>query len=315
MKCLSKAVLFGGSGRSLALRKPLFCSDCTPFAGFFRPASVNSEPEGYPRGPFQEPWPDSGTETRSPSAISDTEPTRRIYRCRQDCEGAQSALRRSRTRDRLLAEPFRIVMQTPPHTTTFRDLLPAFVREQALPVDKYGHQPRLYALSRLVGQGCSYDDDVVFAAAWLHDLGVFLGHRPVEPERLAGWDHVRYAIERAPAILRETGFPEEKIAPVLRAMETHQPRDTPESLEAAILRDADILEQLGAVGILRAVAKVGRDTRYPTFTPAVAFLRRNLDELPGALRLPTARALASPRIELLRAFLEGVEGEAQGCLF
>ncbi len=48
------------------------------------------------------------------------------------------------------------------------------VRHEAKPVDKYGHQPRLYTLTREVGRGHDYDDDVVFAAAWLHDLGVFV---------------------------------------------------------------------------------------------------------------------------------------------
>ncbi len=201
------------------------------------------------------------------------------------------------------------------NTPGYRELLDVFLREHARPADKYGHQPRLYALARRVGQGVVYDDEVVFAGAFLHDLGVFLGHRPEEPERLTGWDHVKYAVEKAPDILRHSGFPEAKIPAVLRAIETHQPRDTPDSLEAAILRDADILEQLGAIGVLRAVAKVGRDTRYPTFTPAVAFLRRNLEELPGAIRLPATRALAAPKIAALQAFLAAVEAESQGCLF
>ena len=197
----------------------------------------------------------------------------------------------------------------------FRQTLDALLRDQARPLDKYGHQPRLYALTRLVGEGFKYDDDIVFAAAYLHDLGVFIGHRPEEPELLSHWNHVRYAVENSPEILRGVDFPEKKVDAVLRAIETHQPRDTPESMEAVILRDADILEQLGAIGILRAVAKVGRDTRYGTFTPAVAFLERTLHELPGAIRLPTTRALAAPRVALLRAFLAGVEAEAQGCLF
>ena len=197
----------------------------------------------------------------------------------------------------------------------FRAALDALLRREALPQDKYGHQPRLYAMTREVGRGTEYDDDIVYAAAFLHDLGVFIGHRPEDPEALARWDHVRYTVEHAPALLRSSGFPENKIGPVLRAMETHQPDDAPASIEAVILRDADILEQLGAVGILRAVAKVGRDTRYPTFTPAVAFLRRSLERLPPAIRLPTARSLAEPKIALLRAFLDGVDAETYGCLF
>ena len=201
------------------------------------------------------------------------------------------------------------------HQTGFRDALYAVLRAEARPEDKFGHQPRLYALTRLVGEGLRYDDDVVYAAAFLHDLGVFIGHRPEDPQQLTGWDHVRYAVEHAPAILRDAGFPEEKIAPALRAIETHQPHDEPDSLEGVVLRDADILEQLGAIGILRAVAKVGRDTRYPTFTPAVAFLRRSLEHLPGAIRLPTTQALAAPKIALFRSFLEAVDAESVDCLF
>ncbi len=197
-----------------------------------------------------------------------------------------------------------------PTPLPYRQWIENHLHREALPPDKYGHQPRLYALTQLVGQGMRYNDEIVFAAAYLHDLGVFAGHRPERPEELACWDHVAHAVQQAPAILREAGFPEALIAPVLRAIETHQPRDTPGSVEAEILRDADILEQLGAIGILRAVAKVGRDTRYATFTPVIAFLERNLAELPGAIRLPTTRALAEPRIALLRAFLEGVRAEA-----
>lgn len=206
-------------------------------------------------------------------------------------------------------------MAEQPAPPPYRQFLENLLRREAVPIDKWGHQPRLYALTQLVGQGLRPNDEVVFAAAYLHDLGVFVGHRPEQPEQLADWDHVAYAVGAAPAILREAGFPTELVPAVLRAIETHQPRDTPDSLEAEMLRDADILEQLGAVGILRAVAKVGRDTRYPTFTPAVAFLERNLRELPGAIRLPTTRALAEPRIALLRAFLEGVQAEAGANLY
>ena len=161
----------------------------------------------------------------------------------------------------------------------------------------------------------SYDDDVVYAAAWLHDLGVFLDHRPTERIALAQWDNVKYAVEKAPAILREIEFPEEKIAAVLEAIRTHQASAEPLSVEAVILRDADILEQLGAVGILRAVCKVGRDTRYSTFTEAIAVLQTALERLPASLRLDSARALAAERIALLAAFLKAAEQEAGESLF
>jgi uncharacterized protein len=197
----------------------------------------------------------------------------------------------------------------------FRLLLAEYIRNEARPIDKFGHQPRLYALTKLVGDGGTYDDDVVYAAAWLHDLGVFVGHRPEGREQLAQWDNVRYAITQAPAVLDQVGFPQEKTSSVLEAIRTHQPHQTPLTLEGSILRDADILEQLGAIGILRVAAKIGRDTRYPVFGDAVATLRKALAELPGKLSLESAKKLAEPRIALLRAFLEELEEEAKGGLF
>ncbi|HZZ40025.1 MAG TPA: HD domain-containing protein [Acidobacteriaceae bacterium] len=190
------------------------------------------------------------------------------------------------------------------------DRLAHFVETQARPVDKFGHQPRLVELTRSIGADVSHDQEVVAAAAWLHDLGVFVGHRPENPEDLAGWDHVAYACSQAPVILSQVGFPETRIPSVLAAIRQHQPVDEPKTIEATILRDADILEQLGAIGILRIVSKVGRDTRFFRFTDAVAVLRRNLEELPGKLRLESARRLAAPRIAILRQFLQAVHNES-----
>ena len=104
---------------------------------------------------------------------------------------------------------------------------------------------------------------------------------PEDPDELSGWDNVSYAMKQAPAVLLRYGFPTTKVAQVVEAIRTHQPHLSPASLEGTILRDADILEQLGAIGILRVVAKIGRDTRYPTFTDAVATLRKSLADLPG----------------------------------
>jgi uncharacterized protein len=197
----------------------------------------------------------------------------------------------------------------------FRAALSDFIAREARPVDKFGHQPRLYALTRLVGEGQQYDDDVVYAAAWLHDLGVFIGHRPEDPDALAAWDHVGYTLERAPAILDRVGFPSGKTAAVLEVMRTHQPKDRPSTLEGVILRDADILEQLGAVGILRMVAKVGRDTRYTTFSDAVTALGRAAEHLPAELRLERSRALAEPKIRILQEFLAAAGRESIPALY
>ena len=82
---------------------------------------------------------------------------------------------------------------------SYRERLIQYIREEANPADKFSHQPRLYELAVELSGGQPYDDDVLFAAAWLHDLGVFVGHRPEKLELLAKWDNVAYAVTGAPA--------------------------------------------------------------------------------------------------------------------
>jgi uncharacterized protein len=197
----------------------------------------------------------------------------------------------------------------------FRSFIAGVIAREARPVDKYGHQPRLYALTRRIGEGFTYDDDIVYAAAWLHDIGVFVGNRPEDPELLRQWDHVGYACDRTDGILRQAGFPEEKIPAVVDAIRMHQPKDDPRTIEAVILRDADILEQLGAMGLLRTISKVGRDTRYGRFSDVLPVLRNALADLPARLRTERARQLAAPKIRLLSEFLEAVDREAEDALF
>ncbi len=187
-----------------------------------------------------------------------------------------------------------------------------YIRSEAQPKDKFGHQPRLYALACKIGEGegIAYDDDVVFAAAWMHDLGVFLGHRPKDPGALAQWDHVPYTIARTRELLAGWGFPAKKIDRVAAAIDTHQAHQEPVTIEAILLRDADILEQLGAVGAIRAFVKVGRDTRYESFTSVFTVLGRALNDLPSKLHLSYSKLLAGPRVRSLRDFLVAIESEA-----
>jgi uncharacterized protein len=183
------------------------------------------------------------------------------------------------------------------------------IRSNAKPQDKFSHQPRLYQLARLLASDKPCDDDVLYAAAWLHDLGVFIGHRPEDPGALAVWDNVAYAMQVAPKLLQQFGFPAEKISKVIEVIRTHTPSAMPTCFEGTLLRDADILEQLGAVGILRIVSKIGRDTRFVEFSDALRVLKKNGDELPSKLQLASARRLAEPRLKALRDFLAAAAAE------
>src|ERR1700721_487014 len=133
-------------------------------------------------------------------------------------------------------------------TISWRESVIQYSRAEAKPGEKFAPQPRLYPLPPQIGAGMTYDDDVVFAAAWMHDLGVFIGHRPDGPTELARWDHVPYTIARSRELLPTWGFPASKLEMVAEAIRTHQPKDEPVLAEAVILRAGDILAELGALG-------------------------------------------------------------------
>ena len=149
----------------------------------------------------------------------------------------------------------------------------------------------------------------------MHDLGVFYGHRPEDAQELARWDNVEYAARRAPEVLAGAGFPASKVEAVIQAIRTHQPSADPDTIEGTILRDADILEQIGAVAVLRTACKVGRDTRFQTFTQVAESLRQALTKLPPLLRLDTSRILAQAKMLALDAFLAALEREARPALY
>jgi len=194
----------------------------------------------------------------------------------------------------------------------YRQSIVEYIRVNAKPPDKFSHQPRLYRLAVRLAEDRSFDDDVLFAATWLHDLGVFVGHRPEDPAKLASWDPIEYAFKKVPLLLQQFGFPDGKISAVLEGIRTHLPATRPTTFEGVLLRDADILEQLGAVAILRTVSKVGRDTRFIRFSDALRVLRKNVEELPPQLQLESARRLAEPRLKVLRAFLDAAIAETDG---
>ena len=199
-------------------------------------------------------------------------------------------------------------------SSLWRSQLAAYIRDEARPVDKYSHQPRLYALACQLARapefvGAQPDDDILYAACWLHDLGVFIGHRPEDLAELAAWDNVAYAVARVPELLTGWGFPAAKIPAVQQAIAQHLPGASPDTLEAILLHDADLLEQLGAIGLLRTISKVGRDSRYATFADLLPVLQR-ANSLIDQLHTLAARRAAEPRLALLQHFLTALQVEA-----
>jgi len=197
---------------------------------------------------------------------------------------------------------------TPAATADWR----ATVRELAAqhfknPAWGYSHCARDYALARELAAAdhVALDDDVLFAAAYLHDMAAFA---PWEKPKL---DHSDVAADIVDTVLKGTGFPMAKIDAVRGAIRTHMYYRDPVGPEALYLHDADALDWLGAIGVARVIALVEPNGGDPDGPKAVKMLEDNLKNVPARVLSPAGRAMVPPRSAELAAFLDELRRESE----
>ena len=148
------------------------------------------------------------------------------------------------------------------------------------------------------------DLDVLFAAAFLHDMGVF------EPYPKEGVDHTERAAQVAGATLQPAGFPMEKFPQVQTAMRSHMFYSAVnDSAEARVLHDADTLDFLGMIGVTRILSVTSRHRWANTLPDAIATLEKFKRELPGKLVTDSAKKQAAARISEMEQFLSALKAE------
>jgi HD superfamily phosphodiesterase len=186
----------------------------------------------------------------------------------------------------------------------------ASVRELALshfknPAWGYSHCLRDYALARELAAAdhVVLDDDVLYAAAYLHDMAAF---PPWEDVKV---DHSDVGARLVDTVLKGTGFPMEKIDAVRGAIRTHMYYRDPIGPEALYLHDADALDWLGAIGVARIMALVDPHGGNPDAPKAVAMLTDNLNKVPSRVLSPAGRARVPERKAELEKFLSDLKRE------
>jgi uncharacterized protein len=174
----------------------------------------------------------------------------------------------------------------------------------------YSHSLRDYALARELAAAdhVILDDDVLFAAAYLHDMAAF---PPWANDRL---DHSDVGADKVDAILKGTGFPMVKIDAVRGAIRTHMFYRDPVGLEALYLHDADALDWLGAIGVARIMALVDPNGGDPDGPKAVKMLEDNLAKVPPRVLSPAGRARLPQRTAELEEFLKDLKRESDNFL-
>jgi hypothetical protein len=171
----------------------------------------------------------------------------------------------------------------------------------------YSHSERDYALAQSLAAAdhVALDDDVLFAASYLHDIAAFPPWGGDEPP-----DHSDVGADAVEKILAGTGFPMEKLPAVRAAIRTHMYYRDPVGPEAVYLHDADALDWLGAIGAARILALVDPNGGDPDGPKAVQILEDNLHKVPSRVVSAAGRALVGPRKSELERFLKDLGAES-----
>ena len=165
----------------------------------------------------------------------------------------------------------------------------------------------------------SADVETVLAAAILHDV---VNLPKNHPERLRA---SQLAAEKSKGMLSDSGFSVVEIDRIVTVITEHSYSlgKKPSSIESAILQDADKLDAIGAIGIMRTVScgfrlgstyyqeqdpfAKGRELNDKAFTIDHFFTK--LFKLPALMNTTSAKLEADRRVEFMKTFLDQLKSE------
>jgi uncharacterized protein len=190
------------------------------------------------------------------------------------------------------------------------------------PAHDWPHIGRVMSTARKLAQGQQVDLPCLLAAVCCHDIVNLPKDHPdrKQASKLAG--------DKAEPFLKEAGFSQEEIMKIKQIILEHSFSQglKPSSMEAAILQDADRLDTLGAIGVLRcaSVNTQMKSSFYDPFDPLAE--NRELDDkqfmidhyfvkifkLPELMNTDGARLEAQKRVTYMKYFLNTLMSEVRG---
>jgi uncharacterized protein len=189
------------------------------------------------------------------------------------------------------------------------------------PAHGWEHVERVYKLALRIAEQEEADHFIVGMAALMHDLG-----RAVQDGKTA--HHADLSVVAANEILTAFQVSPEKQEAIRHAIAAHSFSRgiEPRTLEARVVRDADRIDGLGAIGIIRwaITGAIRRTLRTRTYHPVDPFAEeRILDEhlymldhfftkllkLSDSMTTETGRKIARHRTNVMLAFLDELRRE------
>ncbi len=165
------------------------------------------------------------------------------------------------------------------------------------------HYERNYLLTLKLAEmeKVKVDTDVLFAAAFLHDMATF------QPWA-NGTDHSQRAAQLVPALLEDRGFDRSKITRVQELILGHMFYSKTEDYPLAqFFHDADTLDFMGVNGVTRILSLNGKGAWATNTAKAIETLKGFTEQLPPTLVSDSAKQLGQQRLTEMKIFLEQLE--------
>lgn len=190
------------------------------------------------------------------------------------------------------------------------------------PAHGWEHIKRVFRLAFYIAERESASSFIVGMAALMHDIG----HLSADKTR----HHADLSMSIASELLRDYSVPSDKQEAILHAIAAHSFSlgIKPRTLEAKVVRDADRLDSLGAIGILRwaFTGALRRTSETQTYHPDDPFAEwHTLDDrrymldhffikllkLDSTMSTQTGRALSQQRTAFIRTYLDEFKREVE----
>jgi len=171
---------------------------------------------------------------------------------------------------------------------------------------RWEHVKSVVTLALILAHILEADEEVVEAAAWLHDI-----------TKEDGEEHADTGAEFARDFLVETDFPQEKIEEVAQAIADHKGlwRENPlTNLSSMILWDADKLSKLGLTAVIHWTGML-LARQEPLTAAGLVELKQNLDwqrKTVKSLHTKPAQNAAKQRLNAYELFWTNLEIELSG---
>jgi HD superfamily phosphodiesterase len=164
------------------------------------------------------------------------------------------------------------------------------------------HTNRLLNLVSVIGKNENYNKSAVWLAAHLHDWGAYA------PFALDTVDHAERSAQVAEQVLLERDCGSDLAELVITCIRYHHSCDPENVIEAVLLADADGLDFLGIVGILRDFSKNPKELRK-----AFEISNKRFQTIPPRLILEKSKEIAFDRVRHMEDVYKWFEEESLGC--